>query len=46
MFFIIFSIHWFSYKGKVYKIKLRFGVKGFQDPPLCGSTKITLPAKS
>jgi hypothetical protein len=25
---------WFSYKGKAYKIKFRFGVYAFQDPSL------------
>jgi hypothetical protein len=31
----------FSYKGKAYKIKFRFGVYAFQDPPLCSSTHST-----
>ncbi len=28
---------WFSNEGKDYKIKFRFGVYAFQDPPLCSS---------
>jgi hypothetical protein len=32
----------FSYEGKAYNIKFRFGVVAFQDPPLCGSTFLVL----
>ncbi len=35
--YVIFWINFFSCYGNAYKIKFRFGVNAFQDPPLCSS---------